>query len=114
MAGSIATSLFIVLPDDSPAWLLAGVLAIVGNVGFGCCVVALNAWLPVLARPKDDPKAIARLSARGIALGYASGILGLVLSLIPVTLLHGSTLSLRVAVSASGVWWLLSTGVAAR
>lgn len=72
------------------------------------------------------------ISARGIAAGYGAGILYMflsanhcffninifpsipgvivvLLSLIPVTILHGSTLALRLAIGASGIWWLAFT-----
>ncbi|TRM58260.1 autophagy-related protein 22-like protein [Schizophyllum amplum] len=46
-----------------------------------------------------------RISSMGIASGYGAGILMLILALIPVTLLEGSTFSLRLAIGLSGVWW---------
>ena len=49
--------------------------------------------------------AIARTSAHGIAIGYAAGMVLLLITVIPVILLGGSTLSLRIAVAMSGVWW---------
>ena len=47
----------------------------------------------------------AHISSQGIALGYGAGIILLLLTLIPVTLLHGSTWSLRLAIGLSGMWW---------
>ncbi|KAF9244471.1 autophagy-related protein 22-like protein [Melanogaster broomeanus] len=44
---------------------------------------------------------------RRIASGYGAGIILLLLALIPVTKLHGSTFSLRLAIGFSGVWWIL-------
>ncbi|KAF7986890.1 hypothetical protein HWV62_12648 [Athelia sp. TMB] len=49
--------------------------------------------------------AVSRISSLGIALGYAAGILLLILALIPVTSLHGTTFSLRLAIGLSGIWW---------
>lgn len=49
----------------------------------------------------------ARISSQGIALGYAAGIAMLLLALIPVRMMGGSTASLRLAIGLSGVWWLL-------
>ncbi|KAG6852966.1 hypothetical protein C0991_007809 [Blastosporella zonata] len=46
-----------------------------------------------------------RISSFGIALGYGAGILLLIIALVPVTLLHGSTFALRLAIGISGVWW---------
>lgn len=50
-------------------------------------------------------RSTSHISSLGIALGYSSGIALLALTLIPVTLLKGSTLVLRCAIAASGVWW---------
>lgn len=107
------------------------------NVGFGASVVAMNAYLPTLARespqvqaklhdtdeapllPSDDQpnrsrtydeelsRATSRISSFGIALGYAAGITLLVIALFPVTKLRGSTFSLRLSIGLSGVWWAL-------
>ncbi|KDQ52540.1 hypothetical protein JAAARDRAFT_40140 [Jaapia argillacea MUCL 33604] len=160
--GSTSAILFLLLPSTSPLWPLAALLAIIANVSFGASVVAMNAYLPVLARgvPEvvearerlkvgearededveheshdvDDPLLsqqtsldlllpasstpspqtnytnllsfhTSRLSSLGIALGYSSGIILLLLTLVPVTLLKGSTWSLRLAIGLSGVWW---------
>lgn len=165
--------LFFVIPSSSPVWFLAAPLAICANVGFGASIVALNAYLPFLARgthevvaarealeqhnythaastalggydeelvagalgddtqfaaepllPHDTPSATdsnvlaaklahdnalssatARISGHGIALGYAAGIFMLLLALIPVRALGGSTFALRLAIGLSGVWW---------
>ncbi|KAI8977803.1 autophagy-type protein 22 [Trametes punicea] len=48
-----------------------------------------------------------RISSQGIALGYAAGIVMLLLAFIPVRAMKGSTDSLRLAVGLSGVWWAL-------
>jgi MFS transporter, UMF1 family len=52
-------------------------------------------------------RATSRISSQGIALGYAAGILLLLVALIPVTLLHGTTFALRLAIGLSGIWWAL-------
>jgi UMF1 family MFS transporter len=49
--------------------------------------------------------ATSRISSRGIASGYLAGIILLIIALVPVSKLHGSTLSLRLAIGMSGVWW---------
>jgi UMF1 family MFS transporter len=135
------------------------------NVGFGASTVAMNAYLPFLARqsedvvklqreadtevPPDDDnltsdlsadasaaapllsvdsandgsyisssdaeyatalsRSTARISSHGIAMGYGAGIALLILTLIPVTLMKGSTLALRLAIGASGIWWALGS-----
>ncbi|KAF8321216.1 autophagy-type protein 22 [Clavulina sp. PMI_390] len=53
--------------------------------------------------------ATSRISSRGIAIGYSSGISVLLLLLIPVTMLQGSTFSLRLSISISGAYWLFFT-----
>lgn len=136
------------------------------NVGFGASIVAMNAYIPSLA--KEAPEVIAimnqlqalgagddvstdvegdsdshtenptepllarpldverkheleadyqaelsrttsRISSFGIALGYGAGICLLVVALIPVTQLRGSTYSLRLAIGLSGIWWAVFT-----
>ncbi|KAI5481840.1 autophagy-related protein 22 [Pseudohyphozyma bogoriensis] len=67
-----------------------------------------------LVRAQDEyaaEKAMAtsEVSSTGVALGYAAGISLLVLMLVPVTLMHGSTLSLRCAIAGSGLWWGIGT-----
>jgi UMF1 family MFS transporter len=146
--------MFFILPSTSVIWYLSSLLAIVSNVCFGASIVALNAYLPSLARDSEEvtkaaavladiphstgfleesedsenagllsseipptlvdakagySKALAtatsRISSRGIATGYLAGIILLIIALIPVTKLKGSTLSLRLAIGMSGVWW---------
>ena len=54
-------------------------------------------------------RATSRISSRGIALGYGAGIILLIIVLIPVGRLHGSTFSLRLAIGLSGLWWMFFT-----
>lgn len=54
-------------------------------------------------------RATSRISSTGIALGYSAGILLLLLTLVPVTKLKGSTFALRLAITMSGAWWALFT-----
>jgi MFS transporter, UMF1 family len=163
LLGATCAALFLLLPSSSPIWWSSALLAIFANVGFGASVVAMNAYLPALAKESpevvavreeldalreemddtldsgDDPhesgeqsglletsqpvettskllalttcyesllsQTTARISSQGIALGYGAGIILLLLTLIPVTLLHGSTWSLRLAIGLSGMWW---------
>ncbi|KAF8742548.1 hypothetical protein AX14_003582 [Amanita brunnescens Koide BX004] len=169
--GSISATLFLLLPSSSPVWFLSALLTMGANVGFGASTVAMNAYLPSLARDspevtqmlraegyhvvesdanlqegdsespsaplipsQSDPvsdaytqsatslypvaksqydetlsRTTSRISTRGIALGYVAGILLLIITLIPVTRLHGSTFSLRLAIGASGLWWMFFT-----
>ena len=145
--------MFFILPSSSPVWQISSLLAIISNVCFGASIVALNAYLPSLARNSEEvteaaaaladasrstelsdeaedsenagllvsgtpalvdakveyskalTTATSRISSRGIATGYLAGIILLIIALIPVTKLKGSTLSLRLAIGMSGVWW---------
>jgi MFS transporter, UMF1 family len=82
-----------------------------------------NAEEPLLAQDDDEPmsddwkheydaelsRTTSRISSMGIALGYGAGILLLILALIPVTMMKGTTFSLRLAIGLSGIWWALFT-----
>ncbi|KAJ7902874.1 autophagy-related protein 22-like protein [Mycena olivaceomarginata] len=153
--GALAATAFLILPSSSPVWFLCALLASIANVGFGASVVAMNSYLPSLA--KDAPevvqvlteiqdsadgaahdhhsenpdapliapsaertalrarydtalsRAMSRISSLGIAMGYGAGICLLIVALIPVTKLHGSTFSLRLAIGLSGIWWAVFT-----
>ncbi|OCH90365.1 autophagy-type protein 22 [Obba rivulosa] len=59
------------------------------------------------ARNKILSTATARISSHGIALGYIAGILMVLLALIPVRALGGSTFALQLAIGLTGVWWAL-------
>lgn len=119
---------FMTIPSQSVLWPLSSLLTITGNVAFGAGMVCLNAYLPALARAdrrkaetsesaghpdesariaKAVMKATSSISSKGIAAGYAAGIILLVIMLIPVTGMQGSLFSLRLAITASGVWWLI-------
>lgn len=187
--GSLSATLFLLLPSTSTIWWFSSLLAICANVGFGASTVAMNAYLPSLARDspdvaqvlrnhqgeaystdvephsidgdaehfENDPdnlnaplitpqspstvpiidaytqgsaifsvdsatkseydatlsRATSRISSQGIALGYGAGIILLMVVLIPVTILHGSTFSLRLAIGLSGIWWMFFTVLAA-
>lgn len=169
-SGATAATLFLLLPSSSPLWPISALLAICANVAFGASVVAMNAYLPLLARSSEEvteargelqaaidtvattrwssesatentanttepvasepllphnsdintttdiatlqdayhnvlSRATSRISSQGIALGYAAGILLLLVALVPDTLLHGTTFSLRLAIGLSGIWW---------
>ncbi|TFK38412.1 MFS general substrate transporter [Crucibulum laeve] len=174
LLGAAAATTFLALPSSSPIWWLSAFLAMCANVGFGASVVAMNAYLPSLAKeapevqaalkaledsretdeentfpqsaerevdhdsegsdsstapliPSSSPsssspspklkteyentlsRTTSRISSLGIALGYGAGIFGLILALIPVTKMGGSTFALRLAIGLSGVWWAVFT-----
>lgn len=166
--GSISAMLFLILPSDSRIWYICACFALVANVSFGASVVAMNSYLPSLAKESPEVQvlggegdgvdervavvvaavddslensallggenveeplisrqptttadesgrkkeydlllssATSRISSLGIAMGYAAGIVLLIVALIPVTKLGGSTFSLRLAIGLSGMWW---------
>jgi MFS transporter, UMF1 family len=115
--GSASALCFFLLPSSSPLWPLSSILAILANLGFGASLVVLNTYLPRLAAsslPSSDhndaeklSRANARISSLGIALGYAAGILLLLITLVPVQRAGGSTYALRFAIGGSGAWWAL-------
>ncbi|KAJ6558158.1 autophagy-related protein 22-like protein [Mycena capillaripes] len=156
LLGAISATTFLLLPSSSPVWFLSALLASVANVGFGASVVAMNAYLPGLAKESPEvvqimneieesadttdelehisenqeapliapsvertalhtrydtelSRATSRISSLGIAMGYGAGICLLMVALIPVTKLGGSTFSLRLAIGLSGIWWAVFT-----
>lgn len=50
-----------------------------------------------------------RISSIGVALGFFAGVSVLALLIIPVTLMGGTTSSLRLAVGVSAIWWAVFT-----
>lgn len=122
LLGGTSCLLFLLIQSRSPLWPAAAILTILGNVSFGAAFVCLNAYLPTLARntmnaslegsdsdgigPYDLSALTSQISSRGIGAGYAAGIALLLLMLIPVTLMGANLLSMRLAIAASGIWWL--------
>lgn len=52
--GALSATLFLALPSSSPIWPLSALLGICANVGFGASVVAMNAYLPMLAQSTEE------------------------------------------------------------
>lgn len=50
-----------------------------------------------------------RISSIGVALGFFSGVSVLALLIIPITLMGGTTASMRLAVGVSACWWAVFT-----
>ena len=97
LAGSVHSVSEPLLPSSSPSG------------GF-----SLSALPPSLKPLLDDYVALlsrttSRISSTGIALGYFSGIAALIVALVPVIGLKGSTFSLRLAIGLSGAWWAIFT-----
>ncbi|KAM0750426.1 MFS general substrate transporter [Meredithblackwellia eburnea MCA 4105] len=67
-----------------------------------------------VAKAQDDyifqkSLATSQISSRGVAAGYVSGIIALIVLLIPVTLMKGSTWALRCAIAGSGLCWAIGS-----
>ncbi|KAI0684870.1 autophagy-related protein 22-like protein [Cytidiella melzeri] len=52
--GATAATLFLLLPSSSPLWPASALLGICANVGFGASIVAMNTYLPNLARHSEE------------------------------------------------------------
>ena len=153
--GAISATLFLLLPSSSVMWPVIGLLTCCANVGFGASIVAMNSYLPALARESKEVRqawddlvhyrlqpmapegeadsqetsfdssavtseldeayntaislSTSKISSFGIALGYTASIVLLSFTIIPVTMLHSSTFSLRLAIGMSGIWWAVMT-----
>lgn len=92
----------------TPERLELGVIAFtLAGIGYSGSLVFYNAWLPEIA-PKGEED---RISARGFALGYAGGI---ILMLINLTMLlkpeifgiEGKGMPARISFVTVGIWWL--------
>ena len=73
-----STALALVTPDQSNAVLKALTLFVIGNVAFEVGMVFYNAFLPAIV----SPERIGRVSGNGWGLGYAGGLVCLVLALL--------------------------------
>jgi UMF1 family MFS transporter len=110
--GAVATLVLAATPQAAP--LLGLAAFVVANVAYGAAILAYNAYLADVAEPPDRD----RVSARGFAFGYAGGAFVLALSLAllaaaePLGLERGT--AVRLAIAASGLWWLLVGAVAVR
>ena len=54
--GSLAAIFFLLLSSSSPMWYLSALLAMFANVGFGASTVAMNSYIPSLA--KEAPEVV--------------------------------------------------------
>ena len=64
-----------------------------------------------VAAPPVPSTSLSNISSRGIGIGFLSGVTGLCISLIPVSLAHGSLSALKGVIGAAGVTWLALTMV---
>jgi len=103
LPGSLATMLLITALPGRVAWTLA--LYVCASLCFVSANIFYDAFLPILAAPRDRD----RVSARGFAWGYAGGGLAFLLGL---GLVQGHELlglsqglALRLALVLAGLWW---------
>lgn len=106
LVGCVATALLGLTQTGD--YLFAATLFVIGNIGFAGGNILYNAYLPLLAAPKD----IDRLSAKGFAYGYIGG--GLLLALVFILILKHQNFGFVDPASATrcgflltAVWWLL-------
>jgi UMF1 family MFS transporter len=100
LVGVAATgSMFFVNTGD---WQLAGLLFIIGRLGFGLANVFYDSLLPHVAVEEDQD----RVSTRGYAYGYLGGGLLLVIAVaLILTLPDEDNLGVRLSFVAVAVWW---------
>nr|WP_062340220.1 MFS transporter [Herbidospora sakaeratensis] len=101
--GSAATLLMWFVADG--AYILGGVLFIVGQTSFAAAMVVYNSFLPQIATPEERDS----VSARGWGFGYLGGglllvvNLGLFLNAEAIGISTGT--AVRLALASAGLWW---------
>lgn len=98
--GIVSTALLILVSTGD--WLLAGVLGILGRIGFSGSITFYDALLPHVAREEDRDS----VSARGYAVGYLGGGLLLAINILMIQLLPG-TWGARLSFVSVAIWWLV-------
>lgn len=92
----------------TPERLEVGVIAFtLAGIGYSGSLVFYNAWLPEIA-PKGEED---RISARGFALGYAGGIILMLINLAMLLKpeifgIEGKGMPARISFVTVGIWWL--------
>ncbi|GBB98950.1 hypothetical protein RclHR1_03370017 [Rhizophagus clarus] len=122
--GAISTIAFLLVIKSSLYWL-AGLLTIISNVCFGAAYVFYLAYIPTFTRAHPDVieanrsgKTIQEISkiedivsnkfsSHSIAIGYASGVLILIIAAVISYFMNQSTYGLQVGTALAGVWWLI-------
>ncbi len=96
--GIVASALLILVSTGD--WVLAGLLAILGRIGFSGANVFYDSLLPHVAKEEDQD----RVSTRGYAMGYLGGGLLLAINVIMIQLLPG-TWGPRLSFFSVAIWW---------
>ena len=104
--GILATSLLVFVSTGD--WLLASVLYILGEIGFGGSIVFYDSLLPHIARPED----IDYVSSKGYALGYLGGGLLLAVNVAMIMFwekigLSSQEMASRLSFLSVGIWWAI-------
>ncbi|POW09917.1 hypothetical protein PSHT_08911 [Puccinia striiformis] len=116
--GSVTASLFFFIQSSSPIWPIVGVLSLVSNLsGISkekAAEISRTKGSGETENDEREHKALvsqctSQISARGVAYGFASGILGLGLCLILVIKRKGDLDSLRWSIGGSAISWGLLT-----
>ncbi|KAI8867642.1 MFS general substrate transporter [Ramicandelaber brevisporus] len=119
--GAIITMLNPAAHTPNLYWLVA-TFSVCANVCYGASTVFYYAFVPTFTRVHPDVKAahatgdkkeILRaneivgngLSSKAFAIGYAAGVLMLIIGAIIVYFMDQTTLSMQIAVCLVGVWW---------
>ena len=91
------------------AYLLGGLLFILGNVSFGASVVVYNSFLPQIAPPEQRDA----VSSKGWGIGYIGGgvllALNLLLAMNAGKLGLTDAMAIRICLGSAGVWWAVFT-----
>ncbi len=98
--GIVSTALLVLVTTGD--WVLAGILGIVGRIGFNGSITFYDALLPHIARDQDRDS----VSARGYAMGYLGGGLLLAINIIMIQVLPG-TWGARLSFLSVAIWWLV-------
>ena len=104
--GILATAACAGIPNR--AWLLAGVLFLVADLGFAGANVLYESLLPRIGRPGE----LNRISTRGYALGYVGGGCLLLMNLLWVTRprlfgMPDADFAVRAAFVSVALWWAI-------
>jgi UMF1 family MFS transporter len=83
-------------------WILGAVLYAVAFIAFSCSLVVFNSILPDLSTYVDRD----RVSSVGWGISYLGGGLLLAIALGASTVIHDKALLARLALCASGIWWI--------
>ncbi|MBU6244272.1 MAG: MFS transporter [Actinomycetales bacterium] len=102
-AGAVMGMFFL----EGTGYQLGGILFVIANVAFGTSLVVYNSYLPDIAEPDERDG----VSARGWALGYAGGIILLIVNL-ALFLGHDSfglteSMAVRISLLSAGAWWAI-------